>query len=151
MHFLCWSYTVVELSTCKTRGHIRKFQRYFDSLTQKASRLFFSQQSLSIIGFWMRHDGPSSRVEKILALKPLCGKKIFCIHKMEVEKPFSCIGQSTSDEKWDIINDWKYQIDMLLPKMSRYYVGARYSFPTNEQRKVCWQPKKIEMHDPTLS
>jgi hypothetical protein len=88
----------------------------------------------------MLYDGPASRVEKM----------IFCIHKMEVEKPFSCIGQSTSDEKCDIINDWNYQIDMLLPKMSRHYVGARHVFPTNEQQKYCWQPEKLRfmiLHD----
>jgi hypothetical protein len=68
---------------------------------------------------------------------------IFCIHKMEVEKPFSCIGQSTSDEKGDKINDWNYQIDILLPKTSRYYVGARNVFSTNEQQKDCWEQKKL--------
>lgn len=31
--------------------------------------------------------------------------------------------------------------DMLLPKMSRQYVGARHVFPANEQQKDCWQPK----------
>jgi hypothetical protein len=39
------------------------------------------------------------------------------------------------------INDGNYQIDMLLPKMSRHYVGARHVFLTKEQQKVCWQPK----------
>ena len=39
------------------------------------------------------------------------------------------------------INDWNYQIDMLLPKMSRHYVDARHVFSTNEQQKDCWQPK----------
>jgi hypothetical protein len=76
---------------------------------------------------------------------------IFCIHKIEVEKPLSCIGQSTSDEKWDKIKDWNYQIDMLLSKMSRPYAGARHVFLANEQQKDCWQPKKIEMHDSTCS
>jgi hypothetical protein len=31
---------------------------------------------------------------------------------------------------------------MLPPKMSRHYVGAKHIFSTNEQQKVCWQPKK---------
>ena len=75
---------------------------------------------------------------------------IFCIHKMEVEKPFSCIGQSTSDEKCDKINDWNYQIDMLLPKMSRLYVGARHIFFDKLAAKsLLVARKKIEMHDPT--
>jgi hypothetical protein len=77
-------------------------------------------------------------------------KVIFCIHKMEVEKPFLCMGQSTSYEKRDKINDWNYQIDMLLPKMSRHYIGLRHDFLTKEQQKVCWQPKKLRcmiLHD----
>jgi hypothetical protein len=69
---------------------------------------------------------------------------IFCIHKMEVETTFSCIGQSTSDEKRGKINYWIDQIDMLLPKMSRHYVGARHIFSTNKQHKYCWQPKKLK-------
>jgi hypothetical protein len=56
---------------------------------------------------------------------------IFRFHKMEVEMPVSCIGQSTSDEKWGTINDWIYQIDVLLPKTSRHHVGAKNSFWTN--------------------
>ncbi len=34
-------------------------------------------------------------------------------------------------------------MDMLLPKMSRHYVGARHLFSTNEKQKVSWQPKKL--------
>ncbi len=64
---------------------------------------------------------------------------IFCIHMLEVEKP--CIGQSISDEKWGKINYWNYQIDMLLPKMS--ICRHQPHFLTNEQQKVCWQPKKL--------
>jgi hypothetical protein len=79
---------------------------------------------------------------------------------MEVKKPSSCIGQSTSDEKLDKINDWNYQIDMLLPKMSRHCVAPDTFFSVKEQQKFCcqWpQPKKFEMHDhldscrPTMS
>ena len=66
----------------------------------------------------MLYDGPASRVEKMGSQAIMLKKMIFCIHKMEVEKPFSCIGQSTSDEKWDKINYWNYQIDMLLPKLA---------------------------------
>ncbi len=58
---------------------------------------------------------------------------IFGIHKMEVETPFSCIDQSTSDKKWGIINDRINQIHMLLPKTSRHNVGARHIFSTNQQ------------------
>ena len=45
-------------------------------------------------------------------------KFIFSIPVMEVETPFFSTGQSTSDEKNGIIrvNDWIYQIDMLLPE-----------------------------------
>ncbi len=65
---------------------------------------------------------------------------IFGFHKIQVETPFSCIGQSTRDEKRGIINDWIYQIDQLLPKMSRHHVelvafwgirtGTPGTFPT---------------------
>ncbi len=144
MKFLCWSYTKVELSACKTREHIRTFQRYFDSLTQKASRLLFiititvNQWILDAV-WWASIQGWENIGPQAIMRK----KMIFCIHKMEVERPFSCIGQFTSDEKWDKINDWNYQIDMLLPKMSRHYVGARHVFSTNEQQKDCWQPEKL--------
>jgi hypothetical protein len=40
-------------------------------------------------------------------------------------------------------------MDMLLPKMSRHYVGARHVFSTNEQQKRLLAAEKIEMHDPT--
>jgi hypothetical protein len=40
---------------------------------------------------------------------------------------------------------------MLFPNMCRHYVGAKHFFSTNEQQKVCRQPKKIEMQDPTQS
>jgi hypothetical protein len=88
----------------KQKGHIGTFQRHFDSLSQKKSLgCCLSQQSLLILGFWMLHDRPASRIEKILALRPLCGiqweQLVFGIQKMEVETPFSCISQSTSDEK----------------------------------------------------
>ncbi len=69
---------------------------------------------------------------------------------MEVEKTFSCIGQSTSGPKWDKINVWIYQIDMLLPKMSRHYVGTRHFFSRNKQQKDSRQPKKLRcmiLHD----
>ena len=144
MNFLCLSYTKVELSACKTRGHIRTFQRYFDSLTRKASRLLFI--TTITVNQWILDAVWRDSIqgwENIGSQAIMRKKMILCIHKMEVEKPFSCIGQSTSDEKWDKNNDWNYQIDMLLPKMSRHYVGARHIFSTNEQQKVCWQPKKM--------
>ncbi len=55
-----------------TLGHFRDILLYWP---KKPLGCFSLQQSLSFIGFWMRHDGPASRVEKILALKPLCGKR----------------------------------------------------------------------------
>ena len=153
MKFLCWSYTKVELSACKTRGHIRTFQRYFDSLTRKASRLLFITVTTITVNQWILDAVWRASIqgwENIGAQAIMRKKMIFCIHKMEVEKPFSCIGQSTSDEKWDKINDWNYQIDMLLPKMSWHNVGARHVFLANEQQKDCWQPKKLRcmiLHD----
>ncbi len=50
-----------------------------------------------------------------------------------------------------VINDWIYQIDMLLPKMSRRYVGARHIYSTNEQQKSLLAAEKIEIYDRTLS
>ena len=151
MKVLCWSYTIVELSACKTRGHIRTFQRYFDSLTQKASRLLLI--TTITVNQWILDAVWRASIqgwENIGSQAIMRKKMIFCIHKMEVEKPFSCIGQSTSDEKWDKINDWNYQIDMLLPKMSIRYVGARHVFLANEQQKECWKQKKLRcmiLHD----
>ncbi len=95
--------------------------------------------------------------EKIGSQANIRKNLIFGIHKMEVETPFSCIGQSTSDEKWGQmtqINDRIYQIDMLLPNMSRHYVGARHIFSSNEQtssKKFAGSQKKMEMNDPTQS
>ncbi len=118
---------------------------------QKPLGCCLSQQLLLILGFWMRHvtrhDGPASRVEKILALNEsqaiMWEQLIFFMHKMEVKTPFSCIGQSTRHKKWCLIHDWIYQIDMLLPKTSRHYVGTRLIFSTNELQTVCWQPKNL--------
>ncbi len=117
MNFLCWFYTIVELSTCKTRGHIWTFQRYFDSLIPKAS--------------W-------------LALKQLCWKSwssVFIRWRSErLFRAFKLVSPPVM-KRWGKINDWIYQIDILLPKMSRHYVGARHIFSTNEQQKESWQPK----------
>ncbi len=77
--FCCFDSThIVELSACKTKGHIRTFQRYFDSLTQKASRLLFIRTI--IVYPWIlcdagfNDDWAAFRVENILAPNPLCGK-----------------------------------------------------------------------------
>ncbi len=139
MKNLCWSYTKVKLFSCKTRGHVRTFQRYFDLLTQKASRpLFITTITVNqwiLDAVWrVSIQGWENIGSQAIMLK----KMIFCIHKMKVEKLFVCIGQSTSDEKWDKINDW---IDILLPKMSRHYVGARHVFFTNEQQKIAGSRK----------
>ncbi len=138
MNFLFWSYTIVELSICKTRGNIRAFQRYFDSLTQKASLLLFI--TTITVDHWILDAVWQASIqgwENIGSQAIMRKERFIRIHKLEVEKPFSCIGQSTSDEKWDIINDWNYQIDMLLPKTSRHrdYIGSRHIFPTTEQQK----------------
>jgi hypothetical protein len=67
----------------------------------------------------MLHDGPAmsciQACENIDHQAIMRKKTIFCIHNvmMEVEKTFLCIGQSTSDEKSNKINDWNYQFDML--------------------------------------
>jgi hypothetical protein len=146
---LCWSYTIVELSACKTRGHTRTFHKKYDSLTRTASQLLFI--TTITVGHWILDAAWRASIqgwENTGSQAIMRKKMILCVHKMEFEKPFSCIGQSTSDEKWDIINDWDYQIDMLLPKLSRHYVGI---FSTNEQQKVLLAAKTIEMHDPTLS
>ncbi len=135
---------MVELSACKTREHIWTFQRYFDSLTQKASRLLFITKIT--VADWILDPAWRASIqgwENIGSQAIMQKKLIYCIHKMEVKTPFSCIGQSTSDEKWGIISDWIYQIDMLLRKMSRHYVGARHIFSTNKQQKVCWEPKTL--------
>ena len=151
MNISCWSCTIVELSLCRTRGHIRTFQRYFDALTQKASRLLFI--TTITVNQWILDAVWRASIqgwENIGAQAIMRKTMILCIHKMEVERPFSCIGQSIGDEKWDKINDWNYQIDMLLPKMSRHHVGARHVFLANEQQKDCWQPKKLRcmiLHD----
>ena len=156
MKFLCWSYTKVELPACKkgdTLGHFRDILIHWP---KKPLGCCWSQQSLSISGFWMLYDGPASRVEKILALKPLCGKRwssVFIRWRSKslfraLVSPRSTV--STSDEKCDKINDWNYQIDMLLPKMSRHCVGTRHVFLANEQQKECWQQKKLRcmiLHD----
>ena len=55
-----------------TLGHFRDILIHWP---KKPLGCCWSQQSLSISGFWMLYDGPASRVEKILALKPLCGKR----------------------------------------------------------------------------
>ncbi len=89
----------------------------------------------------MLYDGPASRVEKILALKPLCGKSWSSVYIRWRSK--SLFVHWSSDGKWDKINDWNYQVDLLLPKMSRNCVGARHVFSTNEQQKVCWQRTKL--------
>ncbi len=47
----------------------------------------------------MLHDEPASSVEKIMAIKLLCGKADLQFSVMEVEIPFSSIVQCTSDEK----------------------------------------------------
>ena len=77
MKFLCWSYTIVKLSSCKTRGvTLGHFRDILIHWPKKPLGCCLSQlQSLFIIGFWMLHDGPASRVEKTLALKPFCGKR----------------------------------------------------------------------------
>ncbi len=152
MKFWCWSYTKVELSACKTRRHIRTFQRYFYvppslvgerraypappgrealvrspptpthktcllsavgdlkwslvpffySLTQKASRLLcittFTVNQWILDAVWR---ASIQGWENIGSQAIMRKKMIFIIHKMEVERPFSYIGQSTSDEKWD--------------------------------------------------
>jgi hypothetical protein len=79
--------------------------------------------------------GQHPGLRKIGSQAIMLKKLIFGIHKMEVETPFSCIGQSTSGENL-LKND-------LLPKMSRHYVVTRHIFSTNEQQKVCWQPKQL--------
>ncbi len=76
---------------------------------------------------------------------------------MEIELPF--FAYWSVNQLWKLrcnqILDWpNWYAALLLPKMSRKYVGARHIFPTNlnEQQTVWQQPKKIEMqHDPTLS
>jgi hypothetical protein len=103
---VCWSYTKVELSACKTRGHIRTFQRYFDSLTRKASRLLFV--TTITVNQWILDAAWRASIqgwENIGSQAIMPKKMIFCIHKMEVEKLFWCIGRSTSDAKWDK-NQW---------------------------------------------
>jgi hypothetical protein len=138
MNFLCWSYTIVELSACKTRGHISTFQRYFDSLTQKASRLLFITTIIQVIDPWILDVAcwDSIRGWKTIGSQAiLLEQLIFRIHKMEVETPVSFTGQSTRCEKWGLINDLIYQVDMLLPKMSRRYVCARHIFRRTGSKK----------------
>ncbi len=90
--------------------------------------------------------------ENIACQAIMLEKLIFGIDKVEVETPFLCMGQSTSDEKWGIINDWIYQIDMLLTKMSRQTLCRRQTHLFAKQAaKSLLATKKIEMHDPTLS
>ncbi len=84
----------------------------------------------------------SIRGWEILALKPLCGKSWSSVFiRWRLKRLFSCIDQATSDEIWGLIKDWIYQIDMLLLKTNRHYVGARHIFSKIEPQAFCWQPK----------
>ncbi len=141
---MCWSSTIFELSACKRKGYLSTIQRYFDSLSQKASRLLFI--TTIIVNPWILDAGWRASIkgcENIGSQAIMLEQLIFGIHKMEVETPFSCIGLSTSDEKWGIINEWIYQIDMLLPKTCRRLCRRQTHSLTNEQQTVCWQPKKL--------
>jgi hypothetical protein len=138
--FLGWSYTIVQLSACKTRGHMKTFQRFWFIDPKSLLAVVYHNNYCQSSDFGCCMTGQHPGLRNIGSQAIMRKKMIFCIHKMEVEKPFLCIGQSTSDENWDKINDWNYQIDMLLPKMSRHYVGTRHIFSTNEQQKGCWQP-----------
>ncbi len=141
---LCWSYTKFKLSACKTRGHIRTFQRYFDLLAQKASRLLFittiTVKQWILDAVW---QASSQGWENIGSQAIMRKKMIFCIHRMEVEKPFSCIGQSTSDEKWDIINDWNCQNEQTLCRLKTRFFDKL-------DPKSLLAAKKIEMHGYTI-
>ncbi len=49
--FLCQSHSTIEFRACKTKGHIRIFQRYFDSLSQQSSLMLFVTSIT--VDFWI--------------------------------------------------------------------------------------------------
>ncbi len=151
MIYLCRSYTIVELSACKAKGHIGTFQRYFHSSSQRASRLLFI--TTSIVDPWILAAAWWASIQRWKsngAQAIMREKLIFSIPVMEVENPLSSCDLSTSDGKYHINNDWIYQIHLLLPWTSRHDVGTRPIFLTKKQQKDCWQrknPRCMILHD----
>ncbi len=148
MKFLCWSYTIVELSACKTRGHFRTFPRYFDSLTQKASRLLLI--TTITVNQWILdlYDGTASRVEKILALKPLCGKRWSSVF---IRWRSKSLFRALSVHQW-----WKMRQNQWL-ELPNWYAASQNEQTLCRRQTRCsgkqaakrlLAAKKIEMHDP---
>ncbi len=91
----------------------------------------------------MLHDGPASRVEEILALKPLCGKRWSSVFIRWRSKSLFRALVSRPVMKNEIKSMIVITKSICCFPVSRHYVGARHSFSTNEQQKVCRQPKKM--------
>ncbi len=143
MQFLCWSYTIVGLSACKTRGHIRTFQRYFDSLTQKASRLLLI--TTITVDHWIFDAAWRASIqgwENIGSQAIMRKKMILCINKMEVEKLFRALVSPPVMK-----NEIKSMIGItkLICCFLKWAdtMQAPDIFPTNKQQNFCWQPKKL--------
>ncbi len=151
MKILCLSYTIVELSACKTRGHIRTFQRYFDSLTQKASRLLFI--TTITVYHWILDAAWRASIqgwEKIGSQAIMQKKMIFCIHKMEVEKPFRALVSPPvmKNEK----NPWLELPNWYAASQNEQTLYRRQThFFDKWAAKSLLAAQKIEMHDPTIS
>ena len=152
MKFLCWSYTIVELSACKTRGHIRTFQRYFDSLTQKSLSAVVDHnnhcQSVDF-GCCMTGQHPGLRkywrsshyAEKDDLLYSLDGgRKAFFVH-------------------WSVHQWWKMRQNQWL-ELPYWYAASQNEqilcrrqtrFSGKRAAKSLLAAEKVEMHDPTWS
>jgi hypothetical protein len=77
-------------------------------LTQKASLLLFI--TTIMVDPWILNAACRDSIrgwENIGSQAIMQDQLIFCIHKIEVETPFLCIGQSTSDEKWGITESYR--------------------------------------------
>ena len=78
---MCQSDTAIKLRACKRTGHIWTFQRYFDSLTRKASRLLLI--TTITVNQWILDAVWRASIqgwENIGSQAIMRKKMIFCIH-----------------------------------------------------------------------
>ena len=78
---MCQCDAIIEFTACKTKGHIKTFQRYFDSLTQKASWLLFI--TTITVNQWILDAVWRASMqgwENIGSQAIMQKKMIFCIH-----------------------------------------------------------------------
>ena len=141
---MCQCDSTIEFTACKTKGHIKTFQRYFDSLSHKRLPVVVYHFNW---GWWFdiecylmgQHDAlkkywqPSQYAETLQVVISEDGGRI--TNAISMTQHQNC---TQSNNQW---------LDIPVPyttsQKSRHNVGLQPIFLTEKQRNICWQRKNL--------